>query len=477
MITSKKMMKKGNTGFNIVFINIHGLLRGSNLELGRDADTGGQTKYVLECARHCAMHPKVKSITILTRKIHDPRRNIAKDYNQEEEYFFEKKGRILRIECGGKKYLPKEDLWKHLTEFTENALQMMQKKDIVPDLLFSHYADAGEVAQILSKKLQIPFFHTAHSLGIPKKERLLAQNISEKTIEKHYHIANRVACENAIIESAECVITSTKDEIAHQYDKYPSHKNAHFVIIPPGLDTETFFPFYHEVSLNSSHPEEYDEILSARHCIESELKRFLTDPQKPLILAICRPEKRKNIDGLISAYGEDKELQLMANLAVFAGIRKDISKKNTLEKETLTEMLLAMDKYDLYGKLAIPKRHQFRREVPALYRHAARLKGVFVNSAFSEPFGLTTVEASLSGLPVIAPKRGGAREILEKCQNGSAVETTKPKEIASAIRILISDQEYWDQCSQNGIQNARKYFQWDNFVEQFLEEIEKRIKK
>ena len=473
----QRMMKKGEKGLNIIFINIHGLLRGEDLELGRDSDTGGQTKYVLECARHCAMHSKVESVTILTRKIHDPWKNIAKDYSQEEEYFFEQKGKILRIECGGKKYLRKEELWKHLLEFTEHALQILHKRKIIPDLFFSHYADSGEIARMLSQKLQVPFFHTAHSLGIPKKERLLAQGISEKTIEKNYHIAKRVACENEILKYASCVVTSTKDEIIHQYEKYPAHTQANFVVIPPGLDTDIFPPFYHEVDSNAFLSEEYDEMLSARHCIENELKRFLIEPQKPLILTICRPEKRKNIDGLIAAYGEDKELQLMANLAVFAGIRKDISKKNVLERETLTDMLLAMDKYDLYGKLAIPKKHQVRREVPALYRHAARLKGVFVNSAFSEPFGLTIIEASFSGLPVIIPKLGGAREILEKCENGFAVDTTEPKEITSAVRTLIANQEQWEECSQKGIQNARKHFQWESFVVRFLEEFEKVVGK
>ena len=29
-------------------LHLHGLIRSQNLELGRDADTGGQTQYVLE---------------------------------------------------------------------------------------------------------------------------------------------------------------------------------------------------------------------------------------------------------------------------------------------------------------------------------------------------------------------------------------------------------------------------------------------
>ena len=32
----------------LALISLHGLIRGSDLELGRDEDTGGQTRYVVE---------------------------------------------------------------------------------------------------------------------------------------------------------------------------------------------------------------------------------------------------------------------------------------------------------------------------------------------------------------------------------------------------------------------------------------------
>jgi len=95
---------------------------------------------------------------------------------------------------------------------------------------------------------------------------------------------------------------------------------------------------------------------------------FFTEPTKPIILAICRPDRKKNIHGLLHAYGADPELQAVANLAIFAGIRSDISEMPQGEKEVLTELLLSMDRYNLYGKLAIPKRHDTDSEVPEIYR-------------------------------------------------------------------------------------------------------------
>lgn len=46
----------------ITLISLHGLIRGHDCELGRDADTGGQVKYVLELARELAAQPMVREV-------------------------------------------------------------------------------------------------------------------------------------------------------------------------------------------------------------------------------------------------------------------------------------------------------------------------------------------------------------------------------------------------------------------------------
>ncbi len=56
----------------ITLISLHGLIRGNDPELGCDADTGGQVKYVLELARELGRHENVHEVEILTRNIFDP---------------------------------------------------------------------------------------------------------------------------------------------------------------------------------------------------------------------------------------------------------------------------------------------------------------------------------------------------------------------------------------------------------------------
>ena len=67
----------------ITLISLHGLIRGRDPELGRDADTGGQVKYVLELARELANQPNVREVELLTRQIVDPK--VDDDYAQLEE--------------------------------------------------------------------------------------------------------------------------------------------------------------------------------------------------------------------------------------------------------------------------------------------------------------------------------------------------------------------------------------------------------
>ncbi len=56
-----------------MLVSVHGLIRSHDMELGRDADTGGQVKYVVELARALIQHPRVERVDVVTRRISDPR--------------------------------------------------------------------------------------------------------------------------------------------------------------------------------------------------------------------------------------------------------------------------------------------------------------------------------------------------------------------------------------------------------------------
>lgn len=460
------MSNENKKGLYIQLYSLHGLIRGKELELGRDADTGGQTKYVFELASMLSTFPEVEKVELVTRLIVD--KNVSPDYSVPIEKVSDKFD-IVRIKAGGTKYIRKELLWNHLEEFSDKSIKYLKAKKRLPDFIHSHYADAGYVCTELTKFFGIPFFHSSHSLGKDKLKKLTEDGVSPEMIEKRYKISQRIDSEEKIFYFANMIVTSTSQEIENHLRHYDNVSESKFKVIPPGVNLEKFFPYNEE--------RKWDAQTAAllKH-INREYTKFFVTNDKPLILSLCRPDRRKNISGLITAYGEDKELQKKANLAIYAGVRDDIATMEENEREVLTEILLLMDKYNLYGKMAIPKKHDTDFEVPELYRLAAKTGGVFVNAALSETFGLTLIEAAAAGVPVVATEDGGPRDIIANCKNGIKVDVSDPKNISKALNKIFDDKKLWSAYSENGIKNVKKFYSWQAHTEKYFYEANRILK-
>jgi len=449
-------------GYYIQLFSPHGLIRFKDPEIGRDKDTGGQVKYVLELLENLSHHPQVRKVDLFTRRISDKR--VSTSYDNEIEVVNEK-ARIVRITCGGTVYRQKEILWDHLDEFVDKTIRFIEKQDDYPDVVHGHYADGNYLAGQLSEVFGIPFIATGHSLGRNKQNILLQQGLSIEKIDEKFNMDRRIQVEEHVLQIADVIIVSTQHEISTQYDLYNNKLAGKFEVIPPGVNNELFYPFYRFDMPSFKMSIEQEQTL---YRINSEIERFLFNPAKPLILSIGRADKRKNFETIIQSFGQDKELQAMANLAIFAGVRKDITLMPVDEQETLTNLLLLLDKFDLYGKMAIPKKNDPKLEVPEIYRVAARKKGVFVNATPGENFGLTLVEAAACGLPVIASPSGGPKEILGHCDNGLLVDVEDPLAIADALKKIISDQALWEKFSANGIRSTNQLYSWSTHANKYV---------
>lgn len=439
-------------GLHLCLVSIHGLIRGDDLELGRDADTGGQTKYVVELTRALAEQPGVSRVDLITRLVDDD--DVSTDYAAHVEELGNN-ARIVRIEAGPSGYIPKEALWDHLDTFVDNAVIYLQEQAHQPDLLHSHYADAGYVGSRISHVLGIPLIHTGHSLGRVKRRRLLASGIKATEIEERYSMSRRIEAEELTLASAERVITSTNQEIEEQYGLYDFYQPDQMQVIPPGTDLARF------------HPPEGKEWQTD---IAEEIGRFLREPEKPIILALSRPDTRKNISALVSAYGKDPSLQEAANLVIVAGNRDDIHDLDSGAQEVLADLLMRIDRYDLYGRVAYPKHHA-ADDVPLIYRLAAVSGGVFVNPALTEPFGLTLIEAAASGLPIVATEDGGPRDIIQNCNNGVLINPLDNEDISEKIREVLLDWENWQLRSTRGLSGVREHYSWNAHAQRYLEMV------
>ncbi|WP_414040054.1 HAD family hydrolase [Acidithiobacillus sp. M4-SHS-6] len=444
---------KDGDALYLVLISVHGLIRGQDLELGRDADTGGQVLYVVELLHALAAHPKVARVDLLTRQIHDSR--IASDYAQaQEDLSGAPKARIIRLPAGPDEYLPKEALWPHLDSFSDHAMEYLRQQDRLPSVIHSHYADAGYVGMRLALQLGVPLVHTGHSLGRSKRQSLLASGESERRLEEKYHLSHRIRVEEEILSVASLVVASTRDEIDSQYGLYDWANPERMRVIPPGVNLSRF-----------------DPVPRPAPPIVKELERFLQQPERPPILALSRPDERKNIAGLIHAYGQNAALQARANLVIVAGNRDNIRDMPSGPRHVLTEILLLIDCYDLYGQVAYP-RHHHPDDVPDFYRWAAGLRGVFINPALTEPFGLTLIEAAACGLPVLATEDGGPKDIIANGNNGILIDPLDTEAMGNQLLGILNDAEKWQQYAKNGITGVRRHYTWQAHVEKYLSALD-----
>lgn len=435
----------------IALISLHGLIRAKDPELGRDADTGGQILYVLELARELAAHPNVSEVELLTRQIVDPK--IDDDYAKIEEPIAEN-AKIVRIPFGPKRYIRKESLWPYIEMFIDQTLAHFRRSGL-PDVIHGHYADAGRAGAQLANLLHVPFVFTGHSLGRVKRQRLSLGNVDAKALEKKYKFNTRIDAEEIALETATMVVTSTSQEVQQQYEMYDHYVPSRMEVIPPG------------VNLNSFSPRGDDWKTPP---IADDLGRFLHEPDKPMILTMARLDERKNLEKMVEVYGESKQLQERANLVMFMGTRDDYYDLPKAHRTIIENVLHLIDRYDLYGKIAYPKSLK-PREIPDLYRYAESLKGVFVNPALTEPFGLTLLEAGATGLPIVATNDGGPRDIIANCRNGLLIDPLDNEAIEHALLRALTEPEQWAEWSANGINGTREYYSWKNHATRYLRDL------
>ncbi|WP_320675850.1 HAD family hydrolase [Prochlorococcus sp. MIT 1300] len=443
-------------GLKLLHLNLHGLFRSHDLELGRDADTGGQTLYVLELLKGLASRPEVEQVDLVTRLIQD--RKVSAEYSNPKEVVAPGAS-IIRLPFGPKRYLRKELLWPYLDDLADQLFDLYKQEEKRPDWIHAHYADAGYVAALVSRRLGIPMAFTGHSLGREKQRRLLEAGVDHEQIEQTYSISRRIDAEEVALAHSDLVITSTQHEADYQYSRYGRFQPERTVVVPPGVDSRRFYP-----SQKTVDTDEVNEILSP----------FLRKPELPPLLAISRAVRRKNIPALVEAYGRSSVLRQRHNLVLILGCREDPRQLEKQQREVFQQIFDLVDRYDLYGQVAYPKQHR-RDQIPYFYSWARNRKGLFVNPALTEPFGLTLLEAAACGLPTVATDDGGPRDILARCQNGLLVDVTDLESLQDALEQAGSDRDQWRKWSDNGIEAISRHFSWDAHVCNYLALMQKNL--
>jgi mannosylfructose-phosphate synthase len=402
-------------------ISTHGYVA-ARPPLGR-ADTGGQTVFVLEIAR--ALGRRNISVDIFTRRFD----------NQPADERVAENVMIRRFPCGGDDFIPKERLHRHVQEWSDHALERIEREGWQYDWINSHYWDAGLAGVKLGGRLKCPHVFTPHSLGDWKRVNTPG---TPEELEALHNFAVRIGVEREICHRAHLVVATTDDQAdvlrAEPYLLSPRRIRT----IPPGFDASRFRP---------------DPALT-----REDRKRALGWKGKA-ILALGRVAENKGYDLLLRAMPRVLNRRPDALLVLGVG-GESLSEKETQAVEDLQK--LAAD-------LGVISRTIFAGHLPdRVLPEAYRAADVFVLPSRYEPFGMTALEAMACGTPTVISSRGGlAREL--RGQGASViVDPVSTRDLADSISFVLCDDLLTAMIAMRGAQAARGRYSWDKIAVDLL---------
>lgn len=486
--------------FNVVILSIHGYFGQANV-LGLP-DTGGQVVYILDQVRalETEMLQRIKQqglhikprILIVTRLIPDAK---GTSCNQRlERVSGTEYSHILRVPFRTDngllhKWISRFDVWPYLERYAQDAAsEISAELQGVPDLIIGNYSDGNLVASLLSHKMGVTQCTIAHAL---EKTKYPDSDIYWKKFEEKYHFSCQFTADILAMNNSDFIITSTYQEIAGtkntvgQYESHASftlpglYRVVHginvfdpkFNIVSPGADDTIYFSYSEkDKRLTSFHASIQKMIYDSEQ--NDEHIGALIDPSKPVIFSMARLDRVKNITGLVECYAKNPKLREMANLVVVAGYN-DVNKSSDREEiDEIEKMHALIKQYNLDGQLRWISAQTNRARNGELYRYIADKRGIFVQPAFYEAFGLTVVEAMTCGLPTFATSHGGPMEIIEDGVSGFHFDPYHPDQaaelMANFFQTCKENPEYWVQISEAGLKRIKERYTWKIYSERLM---------
>ncbi|MEG4810791.1 sucrose synthase [Microcoleus sp. F8-D3] len=482
--------------FNIVLVSPHGWF-GQEGVLGRP-DTGGQVVYVLDQAKslekqlqediHLAgldslgVKPKVIILTRLIPNSDGTRCNerLEKVYDTEDVW-------ILRVpfrEFNPKmtqNWISRFEIWPYLETYAIDAeKELLAEFQGKPDLIVGNYSDGNLVAFLLSRKLKTTQCNIAHAL---EKSKYLLSNLYWQESEEKYHFSLQFTADIIAMNAANCIVTSTYQEIVGQPDgvgQYESYRcftmpdlyrvvngielfSPKFNVVPPGVNESVYFPYTRIEDRVQGDRDRLNELLFTLEDPEQVLGK-LDDPQKRPLFSIARLDRIKNLTGLAELFGKSQELQEKCNLILVAGKLRVEETDDYEEAEEIKKLYAIIDQYNLHGKIRWLGVRLSKSLSGEIYRVIADTQGIFVQPALFEAFGLTILEAMITGIPTFGTQFGGPLEIIQDGVNGFYINPTNHQETAQKILDFLSKCEqnsnYWYEISTRGIDRVYSTYTW-----------------
>ena len=92
-----------------------------------------------------------------------------------------------------------------------------------------------------------------------------------------------------------------------------------------------------------------------------------------------------------------------------------------------------------------------------------------------EGFGISFLEASASGLPVVAGCSGGVPDAVRHGETGLLVNPDSPEDIARALRLLLSDTDFAQKLGTEGRRWTETQMSWDHVAKRLCSTMQRLI--
>jgi sucrose synthase len=381
------------------------------------------------------------------------------------------------------------DIWPYLERFALDAeREVLAELGGRPDLIIGNYSDGNLVATLLSQRLGVTQCAIAHAL---EKTKYLLSDLYWQHHEAHYHFATQFTADLIAMNTADFIVTSTYQEIAGtddsigQYESYEVFTmpglyrvvygvdvhDPKFNIVSPGADDAVYFPYTEtQRRLAHLHPE-IDELVFGR-TPGGDRRGVLEDPGKSPLFTMARLDYIKNLTGLVDWYGASEALRDAANLLVVSGHVDPARSADDEERREIDRLHALMDHWQLDGQVRWLGVHLPRALAGELYRYVADRRGIFVQPARFEAFGLTVIEAMSTGLPTFATRFGGPLEIIEDGVSGFHIDPNHGDIAAARMADFYaecrSDPELWSRISAGALARVEERYTWRRYAHRLM---------
>ncbi|MBV6626228.1 MAG: sucrose synthase [Rivularia sp. (in: Bacteria)] len=493
----EKFMSRIPLIFNVLVTSPHGWF-GQEGVLGRP-DTGGQVVYVLDQVKELEkqiqenarlggldvlgkIEPKIIVLTRLIPNSEDTNCNqrLEKIYGSNNCWILRVPFRESQPEIT-QNWISRFEIYPYLESFaTDSERELLAEFEGKPDLIIGNYTDGNLVAFLLSRRLNVTQCVIAHAL---EKSKYVFSDINWQDLEQQYHFSLQFTADLIAMNAANFVVSSTYQEIIGtehtlgQYESYQSFtmpklyhvvsgidlKNPKFNVVPPGVNENVYFPYTKIEDRLLNNRERLEDLLFT---LEDSTQVFgkLADISKRPIFSMARLDKIKNLTGLAECFGKSKELQQQCNLILVAGKLRTEDSTDSEEINQIEKLYQIIDKYNLQGKIRWLGVRLSKTDSGEIYRIIGDRQGIFVQPALFEAFGLTVLEAMISGLPTFATRFGGPLEIIQDKVNGFYINPTNHQEMAQTILEFLSKCDFnpntWNDFSQKGIERIYDNYTW-----------------